>query len=95
MEVGYPVVLKVRSPFIAHKSDSGGVVLNLANGQQVRRLPLRSSGQGQGSDPGRLRCSPWLPEPGGVIGFTVDRQFSPCSCAVSGVSSREVLARYQ
>ncbi|HZZ93743.1 MAG TPA: bifunctional acetate--CoA ligase family protein/GNAT family N-acetyltransferase [Usitatibacter sp.] len=34
--IGYPVVLKVRSPDITHKSDVGGVHLGLANAQAVR-----------------------------------------------------------
>jgi acyl-CoA synthetase (NDP forming) len=33
---GYPVVLKVASPDIQHKSDIGGVRLNLSNGNEVR-----------------------------------------------------------
>jgi acetyltransferase len=36
-EIGYPVALKVLSEDITHKSDSGGVVLNLANEERVRR----------------------------------------------------------
>jgi acetyltransferase len=34
--VGYPVVMKISSPEIIHKSDFGGVRLNLANAEQVR-----------------------------------------------------------
>ena len=36
-EIGFPVVLKVVSPDIIHKSDSGGVKLGLANAAQVGR----------------------------------------------------------
>ncbi|WP_339907422.1 bifunctional acetate--CoA ligase family protein/GNAT family N-acetyltransferase [Symmachiella dynata] len=36
MRVGYPVVLKVFSPQITHKTDVGGVELNLAGEQDVR-----------------------------------------------------------
>lgn len=34
-EMGFPVVLKVMSPDVIHKSDSGGVKLGLKNGTQV------------------------------------------------------------
>jgi acetyltransferase len=34
--IGYPVVLKISSPDIIHKSDFGGVRINLANAEQVR-----------------------------------------------------------
>lgn len=34
--VGYPVVMKISSPDILHKSDFGGVKLNLSNAEQVR-----------------------------------------------------------
>ena len=34
-EMGFPVVLKISSPDVVHKSDSGGVKLGLANGTQV------------------------------------------------------------
>ena len=34
-EMGFPVVLKINSPDVVHKSDSGGVKLGLANATQV------------------------------------------------------------
>jgi acetyltransferase len=34
-EVGYPVALKIASPDLPHKSDFGGVLLNLANAEAV------------------------------------------------------------
>jgi acyl-CoA synthetase (NDP forming) len=34
-QVGFPVVLKISSPDVVHKSDSGGVKLGLANATQV------------------------------------------------------------
>ncbi len=40
-QMGYPVVLKVASPDIAHKSDVGGVLLNLQSAQAVREGFIR------------------------------------------------------
>jgi len=34
-EIGYPIVLKIVSPDIIHKSDAGGVKVNLKNSQEV------------------------------------------------------------
>eukprot|EP00971_Amphidinium_carterae_P075744 1496583-Amphidinium_carterae.1 len=34
-EIGYPVVLKILSKDISHKSDVGGVALNLSDDEQV------------------------------------------------------------
>ncbi|MDI6847625.1 MAG: acetate--CoA ligase family protein [Candidatus Bathyarchaeia archaeon] len=35
-KIGYPVVLKIVSPDIIHKSDIGGVIINLKNSKSVR-----------------------------------------------------------
>jgi acetyltransferase len=35
-KIGYPVVLKINSPDITHKTDVGGVMLNLQNGESVK-----------------------------------------------------------
>ncbi len=36
-EIGYPVVMKIVSPEVVHKSDAGGVKLNLADRQAVEK----------------------------------------------------------
>ncbi len=36
LEMGYPVVLKILSPQIIHKTDVGGVILNVKSGKEVR-----------------------------------------------------------
>ena len=40
-DIGFPVVLKVLSPQIVHKSDVGGVALNLASASEVRAAAVR------------------------------------------------------
>jgi acetyltransferase len=35
-QLGYPIVLKILSPDISHKTDLGGVILNIANGDALR-----------------------------------------------------------
>lgn len=40
-EIGYPVVLKVVSPDILHKSDVEGVMLNLKNSRDVQNAYRR------------------------------------------------------
>jgi acetyltransferase len=35
-KIGYPVVLKIQSPDIVHKTDAGGVLLNIRNEKEVK-----------------------------------------------------------
>ena len=35
-KIGYPVVMKIASPQIIHKSDAGGVKVNLANDNEIK-----------------------------------------------------------
>ena len=35
-KIGYPIVMKISSPQIVHKSDAGGVKVNLTNDDEVR-----------------------------------------------------------
>src|SRR3954468_1393057 len=36
-EIGYPVVMKIASPEIVHKSDAGGVKIGLRNEDEIRQ----------------------------------------------------------
>src|SRR5690606_4543781 len=35
-DIGYPLVLKISSPDVSHKSDAGGVALNVRNVEELR-----------------------------------------------------------
>ena len=35
-KIGYPVVMKIASPQIIHKSDAGGVKVNLTNDNEIQ-----------------------------------------------------------
>lgn len=50
-EIGYPVVFKVHSPDITHKSDAGGVVLNIKNDDQAAEEFLQMKSRIQRSNP--------------------------------------------
>ncbi|WP_419787342.1 acetate--CoA ligase family protein [Pseudodesulfovibrio sp.] len=82
-DIGYPVVLKIYSPDIPHKSDVGGVALNLQDGESVaaafRRMTARS--QRERPDAYIVGCLVQKMAPEGtsevVIGFRRDAQFGP------------------
>lgn len=59
-EIGYPVALKVLSPQILHKSDVGGVVLDLQNAEELRGAIVRM----------RQRVARTSPH-AHIVGFTV------------------------
>jgi acetyltransferase len=82
-EIGYPVVLKLHSETVTHKSDVGGVQLNLADEAAVRRawtaiqasvLEKMGPGHCQG-----VTVQPMISLSGYelIVGSTVDPQFGP------------------
>ena len=50
--LGYPVVIKAQSPDLSHKSDAGGVILNLADADALREGWARLHVDVQAYDPG-------------------------------------------
>lgn len=76
--LGYPVVLKVVSPDVVHKTDSGGVKLNLGSDDDVRQAhrDILSSFKGKNI----VGISVQEMAPAGVeaiVGFTRDESFGP------------------
>lgn len=80
--IGYPVVLKISSPDIIHKSDFGGVRLNLASAEQVRdAFDLMMLRVKQKAPHARIRGA-YVEKMGRrgreiIIGMTRDPQFGP------------------
>ncbi|MHA1594522.1 MAG: acetate--CoA ligase family protein [Candidatus Baldrarchaeia archaeon] len=81
--IGYPVVMKILSPDIIHKSDVGGVKLNLKNDQEVRQAfkeiienvrKFKSDADIRG-----VTVQEMAPEPVAevIVGMTKDPQFGP------------------
>lgn len=81
-EMGYPVALKVVSEAITHKSDIGGVELNLADQAAVRAAFDRIAAAAQAAAPGAaidgVSVQPMARAGTEVImGMTMDQQFGP------------------
>jgi acetyltransferase len=82
-EIGLPVVLKIASPQISHKSDVGGVVAGISSEEQVRRsfLDITSRASRLREDAHVTGCLVQQMAPKGskeiIIGFSRDSQFGP------------------
>lgn len=82
-EIGYPVVLKIASPDISHKSDVGGVKVNLLNAGEVMDgfKEITARAQRMRRDAYLAGCLVQEMAPPGVkeviIGFKRDEQFGP------------------
>lgn len=81
-EIGFPVVLKVVSPDIAHKSDVGGVALNLADAAAVGAAYEQIMASVKAAQPdARVRgvAVQTMARPGTevIVGMTKDPQFGP------------------
>ncbi|MHB1307719.1 MAG: acetate--CoA ligase alpha subunit [Limisphaerales bacterium] len=80
--IGYPVVLKITSPDIVHKSDFGGVRINLANAEQVRDAYDLMMLRVQRRAPGAHIRGAFVEKMGArgrevILGMTRDPQFGP------------------
>jgi acetyltransferase len=95
-EIGYPVVLKLYSETITHKTDVGGVVLNLKDEAAVRDAfrSIRES-VSKRADPSQFQgvsVQPMIQRDGYelIIGSSVDPQFGPVLLFGSGGQLVEV-----
>lgn len=79
-EVGYPVVAKIVSPDVLHKTEVGGVLLNLNDAAAVRaayRQIVERARQAKAALRGVLISRMALPGTEVIAGLTQDAQFGP------------------
>lgn len=98
-ELGLPVVMKINSPDISHKSDSGGIRLNLGNAQAVRAAYHEIIQAVQENRPNAridgVVIEPMTVKPNGrelMLGVTTDPIFGPVITFSAGGTMVEVLA---
>lgn len=81
-KIGYPVVLKIMSPDITHKTDAGGVKLGLATAEEVKSAYEQIVQAAKNYDPQAVIDGvsvQKMAEPGieVIVGMTRDPQFGP------------------
>ncbi|MEN9264525.1 MAG: bifunctional acetate--CoA ligase family protein/GNAT family N-acetyltransferase, partial [Gloeomargarita sp. GMQP_bins_44] len=94
-QLGYPVVLKLLSTTITHKSDVGGVQLNLRNAEAVQTAFAHIHHQVEARQPGAFQgvtVQPMVTTQGYelLVGSSVDSQFGPVVVFGSGGQLVEV-----
>jgi acetyltransferase len=97
-QIGFPVALKIRSPDITHKSDVGGVALNLGDAEHVRREAMAMLSRVTAAQPS-ARLAGFLVQPmvsrrGAtelLLGFTEDPIFGPLVAFGQGGTAVEVV----
>jgi acetyltransferase len=96
--VGFPIALKIRSPDITHKSDVGGVALNLGNAERVRREATGMLQRVKAAHPeARLDgflIQPMVRRPGAVellVGLIEDTTFGPLVMFGQGGTAVEIV----
>jgi acetyltransferase len=97
-QIGLPVAMKVNSPDITHKSDAGGVLLNLNNAHEVRAAYQHIHDNVQHSRPSArmdgISIEPMIAKPNGrelMIGVTSDPVFGPVITFGAGGTSVEIM----
>jgi acetyltransferase len=86
-EIGYPVVMKVVSPDILHKSDVGGVILDIQDGDAAENAFYRLQRSAAGRDFRGVVIYPTIRGAQEVLlGLARDPQFGPVvACGLGGV----------
>ena len=91
-QIGFPVVLKIVSPQIIHKSDFGGVILNVQSEAEAISAFQKFEQIAQGKDFRGAMIYPMLPKTHEIIlGFSHDPQFGPVVVLGMGGIFTEIL----
>ncbi|MDO9282999.1 MAG: bifunctional acetate--CoA ligase family protein/GNAT family N-acetyltransferase [Methylotenera sp.] len=97
-QMGFPVAMKVNSPNITHKSDAGGVLLNLANAQAVRAAYHEIIDNVKLNRPDAMMdgisIQPMIMKPNGrelMVGVTNDPVFGPIITFGAGGTTVEIM----
>jgi len=98
MEIGFPVAIKLVSPDISHKSDVGGVALNLATADEVRQaahgIAQRIAKLRPGAQLTGYSVQPMIRRSGAhelIVGAVVDPTFGPVVLFGQGGTAVEVI----
>ncbi|MBI5891033.1 MAG: bifunctional acetate--CoA ligase family protein/GNAT family N-acetyltransferase [Nitrosomonadales bacterium] len=97
-QLGFPVAMKVNSPDITHKSDAGGVILNLNNAHEVRAAYQHIIDNVHHNRPNAamngISIEPMIVKPNGrelMIGVTSDPVFGPVITFGAGGTTVEIM----
>jgi acetyltransferase len=97
-QLGFPVAMKVNSPEITHKTDAGGVVLNLNNAHEVRAAYQHIIDNVRHNRPNAtmngISIEPMVVKPNGrelMIGVTSDPVFGPVITFGAGGTTVEIM----
>ncbi|MBI5007262.1 MAG: bifunctional acetate--CoA ligase family protein/GNAT family N-acetyltransferase [Nitrosomonadales bacterium] len=97
-QLGFPVAMKVNSPDITHKTDAGGVVLNLNNAHEVRAAYQHIIDNVHHNRPNAtmngISIEPMVVKPNGrelMIGVTSDPVFGPVITFGAGGTTVEIM----
>lgn len=97
-QLGFPVAMKINSPDLSHKSDAGGVLLNLRNAHEVRAAYQKILDNVQANRPGAriegIAIEPMAAKTNGrelMIGVTSDPVFGPVITFGAGGTAVEIM----
>jgi acetyltransferase len=97
-QLGFPVAMKVNSRDITHKTDAGGVLLNLGNAQAVRAAYHEIMDNVQRNRPNAhmdgISIEPMIVKPNGrelMVGVTSDPVFGPVITFGAGGTTVEIM----